>query len=53
MCRSPHACVNVIRELDVVREMAQGRGKAGIADTLGRAESSVEKDVNANSLSWA
>jgi DNA-binding NarL/FixJ family response regulator len=35
------------RELDVLREMAQGRGNAGIADTLSLAESSVEKHVNA------
>jgi DNA-binding NarL/FixJ family response regulator len=35
------------RELDVLREMAQGRGNAGIADTLRLSESSVEKHVNA------
>jgi DNA-binding NarL/FixJ family response regulator len=35
------------RELDVLREMAQGRGNAGIASALGLAESSVEKHVNA------
>jgi DNA-binding NarL/FixJ family response regulator len=35
------------RELDVLREMAQGRGNAGIAAELGLAESSVEKHVNA------
>jgi DNA-binding NarL/FixJ family response regulator len=34
------------RELDVLREMAQGRGNAGIAEALGLAESSVEKHVN-------
>ena len=35
------------RELDVLREMAQGRGNAGIATELHRSESSVEKHVNA------
>jgi DNA-binding NarL/FixJ family response regulator len=34
-------------ELDVLREMAQGRANASIAGTLGLAESSVEKHVNA------
>ena len=36
------------RELDVLREMAQGRGNAGIAEGLHLSESSVEKHVNAN-----
>jgi DNA-binding CsgD family transcriptional regulator len=35
------------RELDVLREMAQGRGNAGIAGRLALSESSVEKHVNA------
>ena len=35
------------RELDVLREMAQGRGNAGIAQRLLLSESSVEKHVNA------
>jgi DNA-binding NarL/FixJ family response regulator len=35
------------RELDVLREMAQGRGNAGIAQNLSLSESSVEKHVNA------
>jgi DNA-binding NarL/FixJ family response regulator len=35
------------RELEVLREMAQGRGNAGIAARLHLAESSVEKHVNA------
>ena len=35
------------RELDVLREMAQGRGNAGIATRLRLSESSVEKHVNA------
>ena len=35
------------RELDVLREMAQGRGNAGIAQELFLSESSVEKHVNA------
>ena len=35
------------RELDVLREMAQGRGNAGIAGALHLSESSVEKHVNA------
>jgi DNA-binding NarL/FixJ family response regulator len=35
------------RELDVLREMAQGRGNAGIAAQLFLSESSVEKHVNA------
>ncbi len=35
------------RELDVLREMAQGRGNAGIARQLSLSESSVEKYVNA------
>lgn len=35
------------RELDVLREMAQGRGNAGIAQDLSLSESSVEKHVNA------
>ena len=35
------------RELDVLREMAQGRGNAGIAAALYLSESSVEKHVNA------
>ena len=35
------------RELDVLREMAQGRGNAGIARALFLSESSVEKHVNA------
>jgi DNA-binding NarL/FixJ family response regulator len=35
------------RELDVLREMAQGRGNAGIAARLALSESSVEKHVNA------
>jgi DNA-binding CsgD family transcriptional regulator len=34
------------RELDVLREMAQGRGNAGIAQQLFLSESSVEKHVN-------
>jgi DNA-binding NarL/FixJ family response regulator len=34
------------RELDVLREMAQGRGNGGIAAELHLAESSVEKHVN-------
>jgi DNA-binding NarL/FixJ family response regulator len=35
------------RELDVLREMAQGRGNGGIAQALFLSESSVEKHVNA------
>jgi DNA-binding NarL/FixJ family response regulator len=35
------------RELDVLQEMAQGRGNAGIAQELFLSESSVEKHVNA------
>jgi len=35
------------RELDVLREMAQGRGNVGIAAQLYLSESSVEKHVNA------
>jgi DNA-binding NarL/FixJ family response regulator len=35
------------RELAVLREMAQGRGNAGIAARLSLSESSVEKHVNA------
>jgi DNA-binding NarL/FixJ family response regulator len=35
------------REMDVLREMAQGRGNAGIAQQLFLSESSVEKHVNA------
>jgi DNA-binding NarL/FixJ family response regulator len=35
------------RELDVLREMAQGHGNAGIAAQLHLSESSVEKHVNA------
>jgi DNA-binding NarL/FixJ family response regulator len=35
------------RELDVLREMAQGRGNAAIAARLTLSESSVEKHVNA------
>ncbi len=35
------------RELDVLRDMAQGRGNAGIAQRLSLSESSVEKHVNA------
>jgi DNA-binding NarL/FixJ family response regulator len=35
------------RELDVLREMAQGQGNAGIAQRLSLSESSVEKYVNA------
>ncbi len=35
------------RELDVLREMAAGRGNAGIAQALYLSESSVEKHVNA------
>ena len=35
------------RELDVLREMAQGRGNAGIGQGLSLSESSVEKHVNA------
>jgi DNA-binding NarL/FixJ family response regulator len=35
------------RELEVLREMAQGRGNAGIAQNLSLSESSVEKYVNA------
>ena len=35
------------RELDVLREMAQGRGNAGIAQELFLSESSVEEHVNA------
>ena len=35
------------RELDVLGEMAQGRGNAGIAAHLHLSESSVEKHVNA------
>jgi DNA-binding NarL/FixJ family response regulator len=35
------------RELDVLREMAMGRGNAGIAQALFLSESSVEKHVNA------
>ena len=35
------------RELEVLREMAQGRGNAGIARELSLSESSVEKHVNA------
>jgi len=35
------------RELDVLREMAQGRGNSGIAQALHLSESSVEKHVNA------
>jgi DNA-binding NarL/FixJ family response regulator len=36
------------RELDVLREMAQGHGNAGIATRLSLSESSVEKYVNSN-----
>ena len=35
------------RELDVLREMAAGRGNAGIAAHLHLSESSAEKHVNA------
>jgi DNA-binding NarL/FixJ family response regulator len=35
------------REVEVLREMAQGRGNAGIAQNLSLSESSVEKHVNA------
>jgi DNA-binding NarL/FixJ family response regulator len=35
------------RELDVLREMAQGRGNKSIASELALSESSVEKHVNA------
>ena len=35
------------RESEVLREMARGRGNAGIAATLSLSESSVEKHVNA------
>ena len=35
------------RELEVLREMAQGRGNGGIAQQLALSESSVEKHVNA------
>jgi len=35
------------RELDVLREMAQGQGNAGIAQKLSLSESSVEKNINA------
>jgi DNA-binding NarL/FixJ family response regulator len=35
------------RELEVLREMAQGQGNAGIAAQLSLSESSVEKHVNA------
>jgi DNA-binding NarL/FixJ family response regulator len=35
------------RELEVLQEMAQGRGNAGIARDLSLSESSVEKHVNA------
>jgi DNA-binding NarL/FixJ family response regulator len=35
------------RELGVLREMAQGRANAGIAQNLSLSESSVEKQVNA------
>jgi DNA-binding NarL/FixJ family response regulator len=35
------------RELEVLREMAQGRGNTGIAQNLSLSESSVEKYVNA------
>ncbi len=35
------------RELDVLQEMAQGRGNAGIAQNLHLSESSIEKNVNA------
>jgi DNA-binding NarL/FixJ family response regulator len=35
------------RELDVLREMAQGQGNAGIAQKLSLSESSVEKHINA------
>ncbi len=35
------------RELQVLREMAQGQGNAGIAAQLSLSESSVEKHVNA------
>ena len=34
------------REIDVLREMAQGRGNAGIAHELNLSESAVEKHVN-------
>jgi DNA-binding NarL/FixJ family response regulator len=34
------------RELDVLREMAQGRGNKSIAGELALSESSVEKHVN-------
>jgi DNA-binding NarL/FixJ family response regulator len=44
--RSPLAALTA-REVDVLREMAQGRGNAGIAAQLHLAESSVEKHVNA------
>jgi DNA-binding NarL/FixJ family response regulator len=43
---SPLAMLTV-RELDVLREMARGRGNAGIAQELSLSESSVEKYVNA------
>jgi DNA-binding NarL/FixJ family response regulator len=35
------------RELEVLQEMAQGRGNAGIAQNLHLSESSIEKHVNA------
>ncbi len=35
------------RELEVLQEMAQGRGNAGIAQNLHLSESSIEKNVNA------
>jgi DNA-binding NarL/FixJ family response regulator len=34
------------RELDVLREMAQGKGNAGIAEALVLSESAIEKHVN-------
>lgn len=42
---SPLVALNP-RELDVLREMAQGRGNRGIAAELSLSESSVEKHVN-------
>lgn len=44
--RSPLAALSA-RELDVLREMAQGRTNAGIAATLHLSASTVEKHVNA------
>jgi DNA-binding NarL/FixJ family response regulator len=40
------------RELDVLREMAQGRGNAGIAQELSLSESSVENTSTRSSPSW-